>query len=163
MAVPLGSYLLQCFLKWKSFSPGNLTLDLFHQGHTAATRVGGHLSVPAGVIELIQPCGKRIALAFRQHSDRFLMASSVNPLSSPADCGHDPNLTPISDGSCQAAGVPRVFVIHKDVDVIANLSLLVRNAVANTGIHAPESRQCLGQSRRRAADFDFAAPRRELP
>ena len=49
-----------------------------------------------------------------------------------------------------------MFAAYEDVDVLAELSLLVGDAVANPGIERPEGGQGVGDGHRRSVDFDRA-------
>ena len=50
-----------------------------------------------------------------------------------------------------------MFAAYEDVDVLAELALLVGDAVANAGIERPEGGQGVGDGRGRSVDFDRAA------
>src|SRR5690242_16653653 len=50
-----------------------------------------------------------------------------------------------------------MFAAYEDVDVLADLALLVGDAIANPGIERPECGQGIGDGRRKSVDFDRTA------
>src|ERR1051326_2485839 len=68
---------------------------------------------------------------------------------------HNQNFQPIRHLGAEAVGKADGIVAHKDVDVLANAALLVKNAVAESGMILPERFQRGANRRRRARNFQL--------
>ena len=74
-----------------------------------------------------------------------------------ADGGDDGDGGGGGEGSCQAAGVADGFVADEDVDVLAELTFFVENAVPQAGISGEEELQSFEKRGGRGGELHFAA------
>ena len=77
-----------------------------------------------------------------------LFTTSKRNLRPTTDRRHNRNLRSRSNGSRQSARISGILITDKNIDVLANLSLLGGDAVANARVESPEEGQGIGQSGR---------------
>ncbi len=85
-------------------------------------------------------------------------------LLSPAGDGRDdPDLGMIGNATGKPADVSNVLVADKNVDVLAHLTLLGRNAVAQSRMEVPQKVQRIRQGGGLLLDFDFGSASCKFP
>ena len=63
-----------------------------------------------------------------------------------AYCGHDGDLRAIRYARRESAGVADILIANEDVDVLADLILLVEYSIPDSRIGIPKCKKCLGYS-----------------